>query len=235
MERRSNKLLVAILLFCCGVAYVMGRVTAPVPPAPPLPPDTSVVKIVKEIVPGPEIIKEVPGPVRVVERIKWKTKIQEVEVPVIREVATVVERAVELGTLQSMVDLDADKFEGLVNDTLSWGWRGRARCLIRASHNDDWTVILDQPLDLSASTSISSLRPQPKKRPWGLDLRLGVVSSPGVDLSAAWGRGRLRPYLGAQYDLDPEALITFDSDSLRHLEADRFRFYGGVQWTLGRR
>lgn len=244
MRVRTVILVIILLVLAAGIGSAIGRWTAP-GPEPPLPPDTVIVEKVREI----EVPIEVPGPATVVERIEWRTRVETVEGPErIREVVRVVERAAELGQIQGRIDLLADKFEGLSEGRLAWGWSGSAACLIRAHESDPWVGLIEQPFDLASSSSISVMEPRaagppwPPWRPW--TLRVGVVSSPGVDLSVGrrWPSlgGRLGWYAGGQVDLDPDEFLTvtgLEDESfpiLAQRAVDDVRIYAGLSFSWGR-
>ncbi len=229
------------MLLAMGTTYVLGRIdSTPGPPLPQMPDKVIVVKKVQEIKGDTIYLPGDPPPPKIVEKIKWKTKEVEVKVEVIKEVITRVYMRGSTGSLLAEVDIDAEKFEGLVGDSLEYGWAGRLRCNIRADSDEEWTSLVDEPFDLSSSYAISTLAPPEPHKRWTTDLRLGVVSTPGVDLAVSiHKRSRWGFYAGLQYDLDPETFesVFYDDDFLQTIkfEADRARVYGGFEFRIGRR
>jgi len=224
-------LLIALLVVAFFGAFA-GWTLKPVPKPPPqLPPQTVYVDRVKKIEVPVEVVREVPGPVKIVERVEWKTR--EVEVP--KEVIKVVEKAADLGSLFARAFTKGDKYEGVVNGQLKWGWKGTINCDIRAAPDDPWVEILKQPFDIASSMAISTQEPQ--KARWTVDLRAGLTTAPGLDLSASWHRRRLGWYAGLQYDTDPQTWASFDyqNEVARLEQSDSWRLYGGVSFRIGRR
>ena len=135
-------------------------------PAEPLPPE-----IRERIVPV-EVVKEIPGPVQVVERVRVVTETVEVPVETIREVERVVEVAAETGELQARVGLDADKWSG--SDAV--GWFGEAWCRIRSGDDQPWLEIARAPFSVEESVAVTEApaRPAPSR---ALEVRLGLAVS----------------------------------------------------------
>ena len=260
MDRERKRWLIG----CVGLAllgvvsFSMGRISAPSPGprALPLPETVTRVKLVSEIQPFP-----VPNPLNgkmvgelrqsrqerrrleqeraaLVEQLRLATAPRDVPEPEIRVIRDVVERAADLNSLQVDVGADLEKHEGLAGDRLAWGWDGHLWCRIRAEEGDDWTELAREPVALDLSEAVSTLRPEPLRRPRTVDLRVGLSTRPAADLSVSWGRGRFRPYLGVQYDLDPESFAIeagdgYDQQVFR-FEADKLDIYAGVNLRLGR-
>lgn len=225
-------LVVLAVLALAGGIFALGRWSKRPKPVPVLPPETVVVREVKEIEVPVEVIREVPGPVQIVEKVEFITKTELVEGPErIREVVQVVEKAQDIGSLQARVSLRASKFHGWTErtKTLAWGWRGVGDCEIRAADGDKWTLLASQPFDLSASTAITTARTDDPRRS-RRSARLGLTSAPGLDASFSLHRGLLGWYVGAQYDLDPDEVRTFDFSLEREQisRLDRWRVYGGL-------
>ena len=163
--------LLLILLLMSGGA-VISRIAFPPAPVqlPPLPAEVVEVEVVTEI---PIMV---PGPERVVERVRWRTKEVAVEIPieVIKEVIREVE--VDGPPPTARVRVEADKFEGVnAEGKLVHGWKGWADCDINLG--EDWINLVHQPLDLSTSTVVSTIAPVLAKPPMNrIDLGIGATT-----------------------------------------------------------
>ncbi len=261
MAERTKRWPWLLLLFGGTVAasYLAGqnsRETKTVPP--PLPAATIVTKIVEKLVP---VDVPILNPVNVgalqdrdranrkaqrlqaeVFRLTEKLEIVSIEhvltEPEVKEAEAVIEKAADLGQLLGRVRFQADRFEGLDTDGIfSYGWTGQAQCEIRAEDADPWLQIVSQPFDLDGSRSFATEGPkEPGPVRWS-QVRLGLTTAPGFDLSYARHRKRFGWYAGMQYDTSPESFTSFDfsNEFSRTISADTLRLYGGVALTLGRK
>ena len=223
------------MLTFAGV-FILGKSLAPPgEPLPQLPPETVTVTTVKTIEVPVEI--QVPGPVRIVERVKWRTKTERVEVPVIKEVEKIVYRAAETGILDAWIDISAYKYEGLdpEDGEYKFGWRGYASCSIENEAGQ--ATLTEKDFDLSQSLAESTIEPEPLRRRWTVDARLGVVSSPGADIGLSFHRGRVGAYVGYQHDFSQGSSPIFaeniDSSYNSYTNVDTNRLYGGVSLRIG--
>lgn len=165
-------------------------------------------EIIERAVPV-EVIKEIPGPATVVERIKWKTQEVPVERPVIHEIATVIEKAAEVGTLFAEIEVEADKHVGRDGDKIFAGWVGSATCRARAAQGDPWTSIVTSPFEQSVSQSLSELAPElflPRTLPRTVEAALKVTSETAVRGELRWYREKKRWGFAveADYRLNPD-------------------------------
>lgn len=130
--------LVSALAF--GGGFLTARLQPGPPPEvlPPLPPKVVTVTVVKEI--------KVPGPERVVERVRFVTQDRPVEVEKLKVVESMVDPV-------GRVRLDAQKFKGLQDGKVSFGWKGRAVCEFKpkTAADEDWLTLVESPFDLTAS------------------------------------------------------------------------------------
>ena len=234
-QKNSNRVWILLLLLTFAGVFILGKSLAPPgEPLPQLPPETVTVTTVKTIEVPVEI--QVPGPVRIVERVKWRTKTERVEVPVIKEVEKIVYRAAETGILDAWIDISAYKYEGLdpEDGEYKFGWRGYASCSIENEAGQ--ATLTEKDFDLSQSLAESTIEPEPLRRRWTVDVRLGVVSSPGADIGVSWHRdSRWGLYAGWQKDFDTQQIILSDSSTYASFSPDSTRIYGGVSLRIGHR
>jgi len=225
------------LLFVGG--FVLGRRTAPdPPPLPQLPPEIVRVEVVKEIEVPVEVRVDVPGPTKVVEKVVWRTKTEYVPKEVIREVIKVVEVAAKTGDLDAWIEIQAYKYEGQNQDTgkYEFGWRGFASCSMESGIRN--VVLTEQDFDLTQSVAEGTYRPEGRRRPWTVDLRLGATTMPGVEVGLSWHRGsRWGLFTTYQHDLDETEYTIFGEniEAYEYYNLDRNRFSAGVSFRFGRR
>lgn len=236
-------ILIAILLSVgFGLAYYLGRKTAPPVPAVPLPPEVIIQTEVRRV-PVPEYI-EVPvegPPLKPVEVVRWKTKAAEIPEPVIEYVERIVTLpAPERPPLLARVEVDGVKFEGYADGRLAYGWKGKAVCLIQGVEAaEEWFPLVDEPFSFESSTAITSLPIKPPT-PWRTTLRLGVTTSSELDFGASWfRRGRWGLYLNGQWNPDPETVSYsygnyYEEMSQSVHTEDRWRLAIGATFNLGR-
>ena len=245
MRKAKWIVLLLILLVAAGLlvhaAYRWGQGN-PIE-VPQLPPETVTVEVVKEIPVPVEIQVEVPGPVRVVDRVQWRT--QEVEVPVetVREVV----RWLGLGEqdVEGRVRVEGWKFEGLDDQgRLAAGWRGHADCEVRAAGEPSWLTVVSQPFSLAESTAETVHEPTiaTSLRAYRASLLLGVTTGPGVQ--AAYhrriGRGRFGWYVGGDYVFSPSSeSVSSCVDgqygcSTWNISESAGRLHAGISFSWGR-
>jgi hypothetical protein len=234
--RWKKRLWLLLLVVAVGVGVAGGWYFKPhLPPPPPLPPEVIEVEVVKEI----PVLVEGPERVKIVERIKWKTRTETVEKEVIKEVEKVVEKAAEVGTLQAQVNVDADKYEGVnAVGTLAFGWKGTADCQIRAATTDPWTVIARSPFDLTASYAQTTQAPEEKASTGGMrvEARAGVHSDEGIDLGLTvypWAGKKFWRRIGFYGSMQSSSLEFYNpsQEIFNTLDA---RYTGGVAITFGK-
>ncbi len=264
LRRWGKRWVLYVILASMITTYVLGRMTSkPGPPLPVMPPGILIDHQVKEIpVENPlnnemagqlqrtvaqleRLALEKAGLLKIVERLKLKAVAVIKTEPEIEEIADVLDKAVDLGSLFALATADVQKFEGLHEGKLRWGFEGFLGCDIRASEEDDWTRIMYSPIKLEASTAITTQAPVIPKKRWTADLRLGIVTTPGFELGLSiHKRSRIGWYAGFQYDIDPDSFTTLVErlvddeysvlDSLT-FEADKLRGSFGLSVRVGRR
>jgi hypothetical protein len=213
--------LAALLLAAAGGGYVgyrVGRGPAHVAVTAPLPEDAIPV----------EPIARTALPTNVVERVKWRTRI--VQVPrsageatpgawTVEELQAALRACEDAGAgavpttpdvladpsvlapaVEGRIELDATKHIGLLPDgeTVAYGWTGTATALLTVDGQE--RELFRSPLDLEASTAVSSLLPPGPVKGWPqLELRLGVGSDQSAMVGATFypWRGRFTRRLGA--------------------------------------
>ncbi len=242
MPKRRTLVVLTIIALLGGV-FLAGRASKAPVPLPVLPPEVIIETIVKEIPVPVEIRVEVPGPIKIVEKIKWKTREVEVPFETIRTVTEVVERAADLGSLSAQVQIDALKFEGLHKTKVKYGWRGTADCSIRAGTAGPWTTLVREPFSLEGSTAITTEAPKDRRPfPWRLDLRLGANTAGELDFGTSFHRrSRFGFYFQGQWNPNAESFsfdprdddFYFDQSPFSFSEDD-FRLALGVEFTIGR-
>lgn len=238
----SWKVVAVLLVLIGGLAFAAGWRSRPTP-GPiyvDLPPKTITLEVVKEI--------EVPGPERVVERVRWKT--ERVEVPV--EVVQIVRELVrEDRSILGDVQVNAAKYEGINPETgkLAQGWAGEAICSIAPVMDDGepgpWLEIVSQPFDYQTSTAVSVVPPTAhvpywEKHPRRTELRLGATTAPGVAVGLSrYGKRRLGWFAEATVDFQPEEFTTYQStgeiDLFTRERAESVRVAAGLAFSFGRR
>jgi hypothetical protein len=196
MKARTVAALVVLAGSCAvaaSVAYRVGVRNAP-PPPPPLPAEVVYVDRVKEI----EVPVEVEGPVRVVEKVEWRTR--EVEVPkeVVREVIRWVELdgSPDVVPIQARVSVTGWKFEGLDDQgQLAAGWRGTASCEVQEPGGAVWRELIVEPFSLAESSSQSTRDPDVHERLRGF--RQAFLAGLGTH---GWGAGYRRRIGRSRFD-----------------------------------
>ena len=147
--------------FLFGYRFGRGGIDEPVPTVP-LPPDVVKVEVVKEI--------KVPGPGKVVEKVVFVTKSVEVPVEKIKEVATFVDPI-------GRVRLDANKFVGVEDGKVKFGWKGNAVCEFSPKTDPNkWVKLFESPFDLTESKAETTIPPTPQPKRLRFDLGAGVTS-----------------------------------------------------------
>ena len=188
------------------------------------------VEVVKEI----EV--EVPGPERVVERIVWRTR--EVEVP--GPVREIIQQIPYNEPITARILIDAEKYEGTVNGNLVRGWDGIADCQVR-SESIDWHTVIREPFDKTLSFTESTDEAgtlEERLASWRFTTRLGITSDSDIRLGGTWQRrGRFGFWGDIDYALNPDSTVTFvpSQETYFDVTEDRFRFAGGIAFSIGRR
>lgn len=159
------KVLAAVALVFSGLGFLTGYQVAKGPKQGPinvnLPPKVITVNQVK-VIPG-------PTEYRIIERIKFQTKSVEVPVERLKEVTTFIDPI-------GRVRLEANKFEGLKNGKLAFGWKGNAVCEFAPKNQPTaWLKLVESPFDLTESKAEATSPPLiPLSRKTRLDLSLGA-------------------------------------------------------------
>lgn len=151
------------------------------PELPPeqLPPKVVTVEKVKEIEVPKEVIKEVPGPVRIVERVKFVTE----EVPVEKEVFKEICTSDNISGLTGRVRLQGDKY----TSQEGFGWRGSG--LAEVNFDGSWKLLFESPLDIEFSKAITTEDPVGLPN-WRHKITLGVGINTDLEKSYLFGYSR---------------------------------------------
>ncbi len=239
---------IAILLFAGGVFWA-GRASKKPVPLPVMPPETIIVETVKVVEIPTEIRVEVPvhgPPPKPVEVIKWKTKEVPVPVETVRTVVEYVTAEQDLSEVLGRVSITSVKFEGLVGNTLSYGWKGKANCDIGLPGEESlttWLPLVAHPFDLTASTSISTISPKDARPfPWRLDLRLGATSRAGLIAGGSFHtNSRIGFFVHGTFEPRSNTIPAFKGDddfyspSFEEVTKWEWGAQLGVEFTIGRK
>lgn len=245
MKKRTRRMVLAVMaLMCVGAVWAgfrVGRATAPAPPPVYLPSKTIVVEQIKEIPAEPDV--------KIVERVKWRTKEVAVEKEVVKEVVRTFcpleseTSSTKVEEVFAEVGVEADKFEGVLKEggVVLFGWKGTGWCQVKRGEEGSWVELVRAPFALEKSVSVSTLLPPqlPKPFKWRLEVRAGAwtaldsgVASSGWQVGATYYPWR-RVGVWADYQRGDSMLLTgYDYfESSVGLPVDRVS--GGLALTLG--
>lgn len=239
------KVVAVLILAFGGLAFAAGWRSKPTPPKPlpPLP--------VEKLVPV-EIIKEikVPGPERVVERVRWKTKTVQVPVETTKTITKIVcDQENPDRQLLGDIQIDAQKYEGEADGKLVQGWAGTATCSVAEMLADGATgpllTLFEEPFDLHSSRAesivpVAAHLPEWERRPHRTEIRLGLTTAPGATLGVSrYGKRRLGWFVTASVDWSPEEWTAYqetqDGAYLARQTAQSARVGAGLAFSFGRR
>lgn len=214
------KTIAGAIVLAAILGFIIARCSGPKPPEPlpPLPPE--VIKV--------EIVKEIPGPERIVEKVKWSTKEVEVPTEVVKEIIKVVDKSEGPGRLFAKIDIDAKKFEGLDEDgKLARGWKGEAQCKVRGNQNDPWIILTHSPIDLTESTAVSTDIPKISEDPLNNTGYIdGLIDEDGFITRLGYER-RL---FGSKKHIEVSAFAEIDYKKLTGLTNERLGVRGKIRW-----
>jgi len=192
-QRRFWLTIVGLLIASAALGgWIIGRNGTSTEAPPLLPAETIEVEVTKYI--------ETPGPERIVERVRWRTREVPVEKEVVKEIVRIIcpvadEASGETTTpeVTAQVLIEAEKFEGVAQEgskKLLFGWKGVAWCQIKGE-GGEWLTLANEPFDHTRSEAQTTIAPVPVKRfRWRLELRAGLWKAMNSDLSdSGWGVG----------------------------------------------